>query len=82
MLVGLKMLSLACKCVFYRPGHNAKGAYHGLNFYDHKMQKRNIPMDRAQRVDEKNGAICLVMFIPRVTVIKISKMAQFFCIFH
>ena len=34
-------------------------------------------MDRAQRVDEKNGVICLVMFTPRVIVIKMSKMAHF-----
>ena len=41
------------------------------------MQKRNIPMDRAQRVDEENGVICLVIFSPRVIVIKMSKMAHF-----
>ena len=34
-------------------------------------------MDRAQRVDEKNGIIYLVMFTPRVMVIKMSKMAHF-----
>ena len=35
-------------------------------------------MDRAQRVDEKNGIICLViMFTPRVTVIKMSTMTHF-----
>ena len=35
-------------------------------------------MDRAERVDEKNGVICLViMFIPGVMVIKISKMTHF-----
>ena len=37
-----------------------------------KMQRINLPTDRAQGVDEKNGAICLViiMFTSRVTVIK------------
>ena len=45
------------------------------------MQKRNIPTDRAQKVDKKNGVICLViMFAPAVMVIKMSKMA-IFCIF-
>ena len=40
------------------------------------MQKRNIPADRAQRVDEKNGVIYLViMFTPRL--IKMPKMARF-----
>ena len=34
--------------------------------------------DRAQRADEKNGVIYLViMFTPRVMVIKMSKMAHF-----
>ena len=36
-------------------------------------------MDKIQRVDEKNGAICLVvMFTPRVMVIKMSKMTHLF----
>ena len=48
-----------------------------LTFYDFEMQKWNIATDRAQRVDEKNGVIRLVMFTPRLTVIKISKMACF-----
>ena len=40
------------------------------------MQKWNISMDRAQRVDKKNGVICqVIMFTPGVIVIKISKMA-------
>ena len=38
-------------------------------------------MDRAQRVDGKNGIICLVMFTPDVMVIKMSTIAHFFCIF-
>ena len=38
-------------------------------------------MDKTQRVDEKNGLICLVvMFTFKVTVIKMSQMAHF-CIF-
>ena len=42
------------------------------------MQKLNIPTDRAERVDEKNRVIFLViMFAPGVMVIKISKMAHF-----
>ena len=27
MLTGLKVSSLECKCVIYRPGHNAKGEF-------------------------------------------------------
>ena len=35
-------------------------------------------MDKARRVDEKNGVICLViMFTPGVMVIRMSKMAHF-----
>ena len=38
-------------------------------------------MDTAQRVDNKNGIICLfIIFTPRVMVIKMSKM-DLFCIF-
>ena len=34
-----------------------------------------MPTDRAQKVQEKNGFICLViMFTPRVMVFKMSKM--------
>ena len=47
------------------------------------MQKWNIPNDRTQRLDEKNGVICLVfMFNPRVMVIKMLKMTHFqiFCL--
>ena len=42
------------------------------------MQKLNIPTDRAQRVDQKNGVIFLIIILtPRFTVIKMSKMAHF-----
>ena len=32
MSTGLKVLSLACKCVFYRPEHYAKRVPHGIEF--------------------------------------------------
>ena len=51
MLTGLKVSSLARKCVFYRLEQNAKGGSHGLFFEGLAMQKWNKPMDRAQRVD-------------------------------
>ena len=41
------------------------------------MHKQNISTDRAQIVDKKNGVIHLVMFTPRVTVIKMSITAHF-----
>ena len=53
-----------------------------LNFEDLEMKKWNITTSRAQRVDEKNGVICLViMFTPTVIVIKLSKMVNFFIFF-
>ena len=40
------------------------------------MQKGKIPTNRAQRLDENNGVICLaIMFTPRFVVI--PKMANF-----
>ena len=32
MLTGLKVSSLASKCVFHRPEHNAKGGTNGTEF--------------------------------------------------
>ena len=59
MMTCLEVSSLVCKCVFYRPEHNAKDGPHGINFEVLEMQKRNIPTNRAVRVDEKNGVNCL-----------------------
>ena len=74
---------MACKCAFYRPEHNAKRGSHGTEgFKGFDMQKWNIPTDRVQRADKKNGVICLViMFTPGTGIIKVSKMAQFFVFF-
>ena len=36
-----------------------------------------MSIDRAERVDEKNGVICLfIMFIPKVVVMTMSNMAH------
>ena len=49
-----------------------------FNFECLEIQKCNTPTDRAQRVDKKNGFICLVIaFTPRVKVMKMLKMAHF-----
>ena len=49
-----------------------------LNFEGYEMQKWNIPTDRAQRIDEKNGVICLViMYTPGVMVIKMQSISNF-----
>ena len=60
MLTNLQVSSLACKGVFYWPKCNAKGDPIELNSVDLEMQKWNISTDRAQKVDEKNGVICLI----------------------
>ena len=39
MLIDLKVSSLASKCVFYRPEHNAEGGPVELNFEGLEMQK-------------------------------------------
>ena len=55
---------MVCKCVFYRPAHNAKGeGPHGTEGLE--MQKWNIPTDRPQRLNGKNGVIwAVIMFNP------------------
>ena len=58
-----------------------KGDPMKLKFEGTEMQKANITMDRAQRRDEKNGVICLViMFTSKVIIIRMSKMAD--CFFY
>ena len=48
-----------------------------LNFEGLEMPKWNIPTDRADRVDEKNGVICLIItLIPGVIFIKMSQMVH------
>ena len=78
----------ACNCVVYRPELNTKdggcvcvcrgGGGVKLNFEDLEMQKWNIPTNKAQRVNEKNGVIYLaITFTPRVVVIEMLRMAHF-----
>ena len=66
--------------LFYRSEHNAKRRSHKLNSDGLKMETWIILMNRAERVDEKNSVICLVMFTHRVMVIKMSEMTHF-CLF-
>ena len=81
MLAGLKVSSLTCKCVLYRPELNAKGGGVGgwgaLNWIL-KVLTWNILKDGAQRVDGKNSVTCLVaMFTFRVMDFRISEVANF-----
>ena len=78
MVTGLKVSLFACKHVFYRPELLQRGNPMGLSFEGIEIQKWDITTDKAQRIDEKNGVICLVfMFTLGVVAIKMSKMAHF-----
>ena len=60
---------------FFKPGGNP------WNWILKVLKSKNeiIPANRAQRLDEKNGLICLVIiFTLEVKVIKMSKVAHFF----
>ena len=41
LLTGLKVPSLTCKCVFYRPVLNAKAGPHGTEFASFEMKHAN-----------------------------------------
>ena len=50
-----------------------------LSFKGLEILKSNTPTDRAQRVNEKNGVICLgLVFTTGVMIIKMSEVAHFF----
>ena len=69
----------ACKFVFYRLEHNAKGGS-PCNWILKVLKWKNGIKSNGltQIVNETNGIICLViMFTPRVIVIKMSKIVHF-----
>ena len=71
-LTGLDMLSLAGKCVFYRPEHNEKGSPHGTELW--RSWNEKIYQWLELTVDGKNGVICVVIMLTlRVIPIKVSK---------
>ena len=66
------------KCVYYRPEHRENGGPLKLDLEGLGMQRWNKLTDRAQRVDEENVFISLViMFTSRVMVIKMSNHGSF-----
>ena len=72
------MSSLACKRAFYIPEHNVKRDPKKLSFEGLEMQRWNVPTDRDQQANTKNGVICLdTMFNPEIMVIIMSKLANF-----
>ena len=53
-----------------------------LNFEGLEMEKLNITTDSVQRVDEKNGVVCLfIMFNLSITANKMSQMTHSFLFF-
>ena len=55
-----------------------RGAHMKMNFEYFQTQKWMLQTVRAQKIDEKNGVICLVsMFPSRVMVLKLSKKVYF-----
>ena len=73
------MSSLACRFAFYRPEQNIiqGGETMELNVEGFEMKKWKKTMDRTQKLDKKNGVICLViMYTPGFVVIKMLQMAH------
>ena len=65
MLIGLKLSSLACKCVFYKLEHNANKESHGTKFWRFWNAEIKHTNGRAQRGDGKNSGIYLfIIFAP------------------
>ena len=78
MLTVLKVSSLACYMYFTDQNIMQRGNSRELNFKGPQMQKWNIPTDRAQRENEKNWVICLIiLFSLWVMVVEMLKMANF-----
>ena len=71
MLTGLKESSLACKCVFYGPEHNAKWGQFGIEFW----RSWNAEM-------KKNNGYHLSSYhvTPTVMVLKMLKTAHSSCL--
>ena len=76
MLTGLKVSSLACKCIFYRQEHNAKGGGHEIEKpWNAKMTFANGENSSIRCI---KWVICrVIIFTLWVKVIKMSKTAHF-----
>ena len=60
--------------VFYRPEWSKKGYHLKINFEYFWIQKWMLQTVRAEKVDEKNGVICLVSIFPSwVMVLRLCK---------
>ena len=82
MLTGWKVPSSACKCVLFRPDHNAMGGPMELNFEVIEIPKWNIPTDIwsdiwTKSIWQKWCHFSIYIFTPTDVVIKMSKMAHF-----
>ena len=64
MLTDLKVSSLACKCVFYRPENNAKVEPHGTEFWRSWNVKTEYTYEECSKSRWEKWVICLVIMFP------------------
>ena len=77
MLTGLKVSSLTCKSLLYRPEHNAEEGSFGLEFWRTWNTEMKYINRQSSKSSWENWFIYLViMFTPIAMVIKMSKMAH------
>ena len=70
MLAGVKVY-LWLLNVYFTDQNVMQKVWLVVNVYeDLQMQKWNVPMDRAQRADERNGVICLVVTVTIEVILK------------
>ena len=66
---------------YFAEQNGPKGGRYENEFWQFWNTKMNI-INRTQKLDEKNGVICLVFFFPSwVTFLKLPKIIHFFCKF-
>ena len=83
MLTGLKLSSLACRCVNFTDQNIIQRGegLHGTEFWRSWNAEMKYTNEYSSKSRWKNGVICLIiMFTPQVMIIKMPKMA-YFCIF-
>ena len=84
MLTGMELLSLACKCVFYRPEHNEKEKGTPWSLILKLLKWRNEiyqQIELKEQMKKKWGAfVYLSCLLPKLLILKYQKWL-IFCIF-
>ena len=76
------MVAFGQKLSYFADQNGPKGESHENEFWIFQFQKSMLQTVRSEKVDEKNGVICLVFMFPFwVMVLKLSKTVHFlqFC---